>query len=344
MINFPKSIVSEYLWIPENVVDGVTFSPNMQVVYDQIQSVAPTNATVLIHGETGTGKGIIARLIHLLSKRKNCPFVPVHCSAIPDSLMESELFGHTKGAFTGAIRDKLGKFHLGDTGTVFLDEIGTTPPATQIKLLQVLQDRLIQRVGEDKSATVDVRIIAATNEDLSALCATRQFRTDLYYRLNVFPIELPPLRERREDIPTLVNGFMERLNLVYEKKIPAIGDDLLEIFQSYDWPGNVREMENLVERAFILEKSSILSAKSLPFNLNPSRPCESIFPDSAENKELTLSELRQKAYEKIEREYLIAVLVANRGKINETSRIAGVTPRQINKLLTKYKIRKEDFK
>ena len=195
-----NEIISDFLWIPENVLEMKTDSAKMREVYDQIQSVASTNATVLLTGETGTGKGIAAQLVHRLSKRVGKPFISVHCGAIPDTLLESSLFGHVKGAFTGAIRDKLGKFQVANTGTILLDEIGTISPSSQIKLLQILQDRLVQRVGEDESVRVDVRVIAATNANLTTLCATNRFRTDLYYRLNVFPIEIPPLRDRKEDI------------------------------------------------------------------------------------------------------------------------------------------------
>ena len=221
-------------------------------VLSQVSKVAPTDSTVLISGETGTGKELIARAIHKRSRRSVRAFVAVNCAAIPASLVGSELFGHEKGAFTGATQRRLGRFELAEGGTLFLDEIEDLPEETQIALLRVLQDRQFERIGGSQSIGVDVRIIAATNRDLKASVGARTFRDDLYYRLNVFPIAVPPLRERKEDIPLLVEYLIERYASKLGKKIRLIHQKTLDVFQAYDWPGNIRELQNVVERAVIL--------------------------------------------------------------------------------------------
>ncbi|MCI5160041.1 MAG: sigma-54-dependent Fis family transcriptional regulator, partial [Candidatus Electrothrix sp. AUS1_2] len=233
-----------------------TTCPAMNKVFEDVRAVAPTKSTVLLTGETGTGKGVLAGLIHKHSNRRDEPFISVHCGAIPDTLLESELFGHEKGAFTGAIRKKQGRFEVADNGTIFLDEIGTVTPSAQIKLLQVLQDGCFQRVGSEHDTKVNVRVIAATNEDLRQLCEEKKFRQDLYYRLNVFPIELPPLRERKEDIPGLTEGFIRRFNRLYAKEIIDIHPRVIDAFLRYSWPGNIRELENIIERSCIIERST----------------------------------------------------------------------------------------
>ena len=339
-----NEIISDFLWIPENVLEMKTDSAKMREVYDQIQSVASTNATVLLTGESGTGKGIVARLIHRLSKRVGKPFISVHCGAIPDTLLESTLFGHVKGAFTGAIRDKQGKFQVANTGTILLDEIGTISPSSQIKLLQILQDRIVQRVGEDEISQVNVRVIAITNEDLATLCATNRFRKDLYYRLNVFPIEIPPLRDRKEDIPSLAYSFMNHLRGFYEKQIMDIEPALLKAFEIYSWPGNIREMENLIERAYILETKSELTSKSLSVDMLDIVNDHHQIPQATSISDMTLAEVRKQAIAKIEQEYLKALLLLNRGKINTTAAAAGVSARQLSKLLQKYHLKKDEFK
>ena len=335
--------ISDYQWIPENVAKMESKSPKMEEVYQEIQSVAGTNATVLLKGESGTGKGIIARLIHRLSKQMGMPFVGVHCGAIPDSLLESTLFGHVKGAFTGAIKDKLGKFQVAHNGTIFLDEIGTITPSSQIKLLQILQDRIVQRVGEDETTSVNVRIIAAANEDLVAMCASNRFRTDLFYRLNVYPIEIPPLRDRVDDIPYLLDAFLARLNSMYEKNITGVEPAVLKAFEGYSWPGNIREMENLIERAYIKEKTSTITQKSIPIEI-PDLMENGGVPSAQDISDLPLAEFRNNAVAQIEQHYLKALLVKFQGKINESSKAAGISTRQFGKLLSKYDIKKENFK
>jgi transcriptional regulator with PAS, ATPase and Fis domain len=227
-------------------------SPALQTVLSNIVKVAPTDSTVLITGETGTGKELIARAIHKHSRRSGHAFISVNCASIPSSLIASELFGHEKGAFTGAVQQRRGRFELAHSGTIFLDEIGELPSETQIALLRVLQERQIERVGGNRVIPVDVRVIAATNRDLSSAIATTTFRTDLFYRLNVFPIQVPALRKRKEDIPILVEYFVERFADKMGKQIGKIDKKTLELFQTYHWPGNIRELQNIIERAVIL--------------------------------------------------------------------------------------------
>lgn len=319
-----------------------TNSSLMKKVLNKIKLVASTRTTVLITGETGTGKGVIAKLIHRHSTRCDNQFISLHCGAIPDTLIESELFGHEKGAFTGALQRKLGKFEIANGGTIFLDEVATISSSAQIKLLQVLQDRTFQRVGGEESLEADVRIIAASNIDLSKMCEEGIFRKDLYYRLNVFPLELPPLHDRMEDLPLLVEIFLKRLNKLYSKKIYDIHPQVMEAFEQYCWPGNIRELENLMERAYILETSSLLTPESFPselFTLN-APPTPRISLDTS----LTLEEVRRRNLEHIERQYLKKLLTHNSGRINKTANDAGIGPRQLHKLLTKYGLRKEEFK
>jgi formate hydrogenlyase transcriptional activator len=233
-------------------------SPALEEVLEQVERVAPTGSTVLIQGETGTGKELIAHAIHNLSSRCGRPFVRVNCAAIPLDLLESELFGHEKGAFTGAIMQKIGRFELADKGTLFLDEVGDIPPALQPKLLRVLQEQEFERLGSTRTHQVDVRLVAATNRDLTEMVNQGQFRSDLYYRLNVFPILLPPLRERREDIPALVAHFVERCGRRMGKQIEHIPAETMSALSCYHWPGNIRELQNLIERAVILSNDGVL--------------------------------------------------------------------------------------
>jgi formate hydrogenlyase transcriptional activator len=233
-------------------------SPTLHAVLDQVKRVAPTDAAVLIHGESGTGKELIARAIQQLSWRCGRAFVKLNCAAIPLDLLESELFGHEKGAFTGAIFQKIGRFELADRGTLFLDEVGDIPPALQPKLLRVLQEHEFERLGSSRTHHVDVRLVAATNHDLGDMVKRAAFRLDLYYRLNVFPILLPPLRERREDIPLLVTHFVERCCRKLGKRVDRIAPETMSALQAYDWPGNVRELQNLIERAVILADGDVL--------------------------------------------------------------------------------------
>ena len=233
-------------------------SPALEDVLEQVERVAPTDSTVLIQGETGTGKELIAHAIHNLSSRCGRPFVRLNCAAIPLDLLESELFGHEKGAFTGAIAQKIGRFELADKGTLFLDEVGDIPPALQPKLLRVLQEQEFERLGSTRTHHVDVRLVAATNRNLMEMANRGEFRSDLYYRLNVFPILLPPLRDRREDIPALVDHFVEIYSRRMSREIEHIPPTTMSALTSYHWPGNIRELQNLIERAVILSNDGVL--------------------------------------------------------------------------------------
>ena len=232
-------------------------SEALRRVISQVGRVAPTDSTVLISGETGTGKELIASAIHKVSKRSTRAFIAVNCAAIPSSLIASELFGHEKGAFTGALQRRIGRFESADGGTIFLDEIGELSPETQIALLRVLQERKFERVGGTQPIHVDVRVVAATNRDLKAAIANGTFREDLYYRLNVFPIQMPPLRERKDDILTLLEYFVQRLSRKLGKKFSKIDKRTVELFRAYDWPGNVRELQNVIERSVILSPDDV---------------------------------------------------------------------------------------
>jgi DNA-binding NtrC family response regulator len=249
----------------------VARSPKMQEVLATVERVGPTNATVLLGGESGVGKDLIARAIHEKSRRASGPFLKINSTAIPENLLESELFGFEKGAFTGAAASKPGKFELADKGTLFLDEIGDVPPATQVKLLRVLQEREFERLGGTKTIKVDVRLIAATNRDLRAALEEGTFREDLYYRLNVVPIDIAPLRERREDIPDLVNLFVSRFSGDSGKPVEGISPEAMQILVNYHWPGNVRELQNIVERACALAKGSMLEPGDIHLDLRPAK-------------------------------------------------------------------------
>src|SRR5580700_8673412 len=258
-------------------------SPALQAVFEQVERVAPTNATVLIQGETGTGKELIAQAIHSASSRRGRPFVKLNCAAIPLDLVESELFGHEKGAFTGAIAQRIGRFQLADKGTLFLDEVADIPLALQPKLLRVLQEQEFERLGSTRTHRVDVRLVAATNRDLMEMVKRGEFRSDLYYRLNVFPILLPPLRERREDIPALVMHFVEIFGRRMSREIEHIPPETMSALSSYQWPGNIRELQNFIERSVILSVGSELRA---PLEeLKRSLVAESVGPITLEDAE-----------------------------------------------------------
>jgi formate hydrogenlyase transcriptional activator len=244
--------------LEHNFENIITNSNAFKKILHQLEQVATTDSTVLIVGETGTGKELLARAIHSLSKRKNRPLIKVDCAALPPNLIESELFGHEKGAFTGAISRKLGRFEIADKGTIFLDEVGEMPLELQTKLLRVLQEREIQRIGCNQTIQVDVRIIAATNRDLENEIRMDNFREDLFFRINVFPIHIPPLRERKEDIPLLVRYFVKKYNAKFGCKIEMIPQNVIDTLQKYHWPGNVRELENIIQRSIILSNNSKL--------------------------------------------------------------------------------------
>jgi len=277
-------------------------SPLLLNVFDLISQVAPSDTSVLILGESGTGKERIADCIHNLSPRKGKSFVKVNCATLPANLIESELFGHEKGAFTGALEKRIGKFERADKGTIFLDEIGEMPIDLQVKLLRVLQEKYIERIGAADVTKVDVRIIAATNRNLEKEVAERRFRLDLYYRLNVFPIELPSLRERKDDIPSLANHFIKYYNHKAGKKISGLSDRALKTLEAYSWPGNIRELENLIERGVLLAKGTIIEDISLPYSVK-------------NEMSLAVSDSGLKTIDEHERDYIISVLKKSGGRI-----------------------------
>jgi formate hydrogenlyase transcriptional activator len=258
-------------------------SPALEAVLEQVERVAPTDSTVLIQGETGTGKELIARAVHNLSARYGSPFIKLNCAAIPFDLLESELFGHERGAFTGAIAQKIGRFELADKGTLFLDEVGDIPPGLQPKLLRVLQEQEFERLGSTRTHQVDVRLVAATNRNLVDMVKRNEFRSDLYYRLNVFPVPLPPLRARREDIPALVEHFVEIYSRRMSKQIDHISPETMSELTSYAWPGNIRELQNFIERSVILTSGNVLESPLA--SLRNAAEAESLGPTTMEDAE-----------------------------------------------------------
>jgi formate hydrogenlyase transcriptional activator len=257
---FGRSGCSDQNQNPRRFEQVVGNSSALESVFAQVELVAPTDSTVLIQGETGTGKELIARAIHNISSRCGRQFIRLNCAAIPFDLLESELFGHEKGAFTGAIAQKIGRFELADKGTLFLDEVGDIPPALQPKLLRVLQEQEFERLGSTRTQRVDVRLVAATNRDLASMVKQKEFRSDLYYRLNVFPIQLPPLRARREDVPALVTHFVDIYSRRMGKQIEYIPPETMSVLSAHSWPGNIRELQNFIERSVILTVGSELRA------------------------------------------------------------------------------------
>jgi formate hydrogenlyase transcriptional activator len=271
-----------------NFEEIVGKSVALRTLLQQVEVVAPTGSTVLITGETGTGKELIARAIHNLSLRRQNAFVKLNCAAIPSGLLESELFGHEKGAFTGAVAQRIGRFEVGSRGTVFLDEVGEIPLELQPKLLRVLQEREFERLGSSRTLQTDARLIAATNQDLGALVGAQKFRSDLFYRLNVFPVQVPPLRERREDIPLLVRHFVQQYARQMNKAIETIPTEAMNALLHYHWPGNIRELQNLMERAVILSPGPVLKIPLADVQESPARAVTSGIGtlDEAERKHI----------------------------------------------------------
>jgi len=302
-------------------------SEEIRSVFGLIDRVARSSSTVLLHGESGTGKELVARAIHARSDRATNRFVSINCGAMPETLLESELFGHVKGSFTGAVRDKRGLFVVAEGGTFFLDEVSETSPAIQVKLLRVLQEREVVPVGGTKPTQVDVRVVAATNADLERLVSEGLFRPDLFYRLNVIPIRIPPLRDRRDDIPLLVNHFLDRLT----SGSKIISSDAMDILTSYEWPGNVRELENIMERAVILSDGSEITAEDLNVSIFPERMRRSAM--SAHAGDLGVSGL---TLDEIERRYLLQVLEETSWKKKAAAEILGINPSTLYRKLQRY--------
>jgi DNA-binding NtrC family response regulator len=299
----------------------------MEEIIQRAERVAETKSTVLITGETGTGKELVARAIHNRSAQRDMPLIRVNCAAIPESLLESELFGHVRGAFTGAATTKKGKFALADGGTIFLDEIGTMSPALQSKLLRVLQEREFEPLGSERTEKIDVRVIAATNRDLRQMVAEAKFQEDLFYRLNVIPIELPPLRERRDDIPPLVDHFLKKHAQRTGRRIERIDDGVLAQLQQYDWPGNVRELENVIERAVVLSTGPVITARAINV-LGTASPPSSGLPSL---------KLRQNI-EWVEKETIRRALESARGIKKDAAELMGISQRALSYYLAKYRL------
>ena len=310
--------------------DIVGASPAMRPIFHTIERVAPTSSSVLILGESGTGKELVARAIHTRSARRNGPFIKVNCGAITDSLLESELFGHEKGSFTGAIKRRLGRFELADGGTLFLDEVGDVSPAMQLKLLRVLQEQEFERVGGERSIKVDVRILSATNKDMAALVRAGQFREDLFYRLHVVPLVVPPLRERREDIPLLVDHFLGRLRGRTGSSVVGLADDALARLIAHDWPGNVRELENTIEQALVFAEGPKITARALPEQLSGTQRGTLELPRQA----LSLPEI----LEDLERQLILKAYAEAGGVKTETARRLGIKTSALYYKLEKYGI------
>ncbi|MEK6717934.1 MAG: sigma-54 dependent transcriptional regulator [candidate division NC10 bacterium] len=290
-------------------------SPPMKQILEMLERVAPTETTVLILGESGTGKELIARAIHANSSRATGPFVAVNCAAIPENLLESELFGHVKGAFTGAIRDRVGKFEAAEGGTIFLDEIGEMRPDLQVKILRCLEERSLERVGDNRLIRVDVRILAATNKDLTKAIQAGEFREDLYYRLNVVPLSIPPLRERREDIRPLAQHFLKRLGA--QPRL-IIAPDAFQALETYDWPGNVRELENALERAMIFHRGDVITLADLPETIRTPKAREAAaLPVSLPEAGLSLEE--------VEKELILRALQKHDWNQSRAARYLGIT-------------------
>ncbi len=308
-------------------------SKAMQEIYSLIEKTSSTDSTILITGESGTGKEMAARALHLLSRRGENPFVSINCAALPENLLESELFGHAKGSFTGAVADKKGMFEIATRGTLFLDEVGETSPWTQVKVLRALQERRVRRVGGTEEIPVDVRIIAATNQDLKRRIEEGKFREELYYRLNVISFEMPPLRKRAEDIPLLVNHFLQSCCQKMNKKMKRVAPEVISYFEAYSWPGNVRELENVIERVVAIEDRETITAAALPREIVTPPKRAVVQPLIPPGFNLTGH------IEKISREYINEARVLAGGNLRKTASILGISYRSLRHLITKYNLR-----
>jgi len=314
----------------ENIIGK---SKVMLDVFELIKATAPTRSTILVQGESGTGKELVARAIHQNSDRSHAPFIIVNSGSLPPDLLESHLFGHVKGAFTGAISNKKGLFEAADKGTLFLDEISSLNIETQAKLLRVIQDKEFMHLGDTQTIRVDVRIVAATNTDLEELIAEKMFREDLFYRLNVIKIELPPLRKRKEDIPLLANHFIQMYSQENNKKIDGISEDVMEVLKKHSWPGNIRELQNLIERAVVLTKSSIINRESLPPFLLALQNGENITFSSPQGNGSLKDELQS-----FQRKTIIEALRRSEGIQKKAADLLNVKPTTLNEMIKRLKI------
>ena len=333
-LNLRHEVSTKYRF--ENIIGS---NPPMQIVYRLIAQCAPTNSTVLITGESGTGKELIARAIHYNSLRKDKPFVPVDCNSLSETLLESELFGHVKGSFTGAVASKKGMFEVADGGTLFLDEIGNISLATQAKLLRVVQEREFRAVGDTRTQSTNIRLITATNKDLKAMVADGTFREDLYYRINIFPIHIPPLRERRDDIPALAFHFLNALRQEVGKEVNEISEEAMSALVNYDWPGNVRELENTVHRAMILATDKVIRRAHLS-NIAEATPRTDVaVPRSADELKRVKKAAREKSVEEVEKLFVIETLRRNSWNVTKSAEETGMQRANFQALMKKYDIR-----
>jgi DNA-binding NtrC family response regulator len=316
-------------------------SPGMREVFGLLEQAAGLDITVLLGGETGTGKELAARAIHYHSARKERRFVPVNCGALPPDLVESELFGHARGSFTGATGDKSGLFEEAAGGTIFLDEIGEVPLPVQVKLNRALQEREIRRVGDNRAVKVDVRVIAATHRDLKEEARVGRFREDLFYRLHVFPVRLPPLRERKEDIPLLAAHFLEKHARAFRREVEGIDPDALRALTGYPWPGNVRELENAIERAVAVTRGKRVVLKDLPPEVKGLQ--EGSLP-AEELAKMPFRDAVELARDRVSRDYLVALLREFEGNVTQASARAGMERESLHRLLKRYGIRSDDFR
>lgn len=312
-------------------------SPQMHRIITQLQQIAPTDSTVLIQGENGTGKELVARAIHQNSRRKSKPFVPLNISALSESILESELFGHEKGSFTGAERRRIGQFEFANGGTLFLDEVGEMPMNTQIKLLRVLEDGLITRVGSNEPVHVNVRLVAATNAELKEMVQKGSFRKDLYYRLNVVNIVLPPLRERRGDVPLLLDHFLKEMVARHNKQVSGFSKSARQALTAYDWPGNIRQLRNTVERMLVVDLDGLLDVDDLPDDIPPLRP-DQLEPGREGSVVAGADSLIGKSLTEVERYYIQRALELTQGKREEAARILDIGERTLYRKIKEYNL------
>jgi len=320
----------------ENIIGS---SLPMQNMYRMIARCAPTNSTVMIRGESGTGKELIARAIHYNSLRKDRPFVPVDCTSLSENLLESELFGHVKGSFTGAVSNKKGLFETADGGTLFLDEIGNISLTTQAKLLRFIEEREFKAVGDTRTQTVDIRLITATNKDLEGMVADGDFREDLYYRINIFPIEIPPLRERRDDIPALAMHFLNRFSEDMNHKPKEFSAGAMNLLMNHDWPGNVRELENVIQRAVILAGDDIIRQGHLVNIIDMLPHVDLDVPRTADELKQIKKAARQKSVENVEKHFVLGALKRNHWNVTRAAEETGMQRSNFQALMKKYDIR-----
>jgi len=333
-LNLRTEVGAKYRF--ENIVGA---SPQMQSVFRLVAKCAPTNSTVMLTGESGTGKELVARAIHYNSLRKDKPFIAVDCNALSESLLESELFGHVKGAFTGAVTNKQGMLEVAEGGTLFLDEIGNISLATQAKLLRVIQEREFRAVGGTKSQPADFRLITATNKDLKVMVADGRFREDLFYRINIFPIVIPPLRERRDDIPALAFHFLRVFNEELGKKVTEFSEGAMGVLMNYDWPGNVRELENTVQRAVILASETVIRRAHL-VNIDGTSPWAAVdIPKTGEELKQVKKLAREKSVETIEKLFVLEALKRNDWNATKSAEETGMQRANFQALMKKYNIR-----